>query len=88
MGYHEAMPEKWAKPIAFQLFTFCEKTGFWENWFLGVSDNKTYLMERKELKQDELTLCHIKEFECYSKHNVRNSSSSFELSNVYDIGEI
>ncbi len=39
MGYREVKEGRWAKPIAYQLFTFEEATNEWTNWFKDVHGN-------------------------------------------------
>jgi hypothetical protein len=80
MGYHEASPEKWIKPVGFHLFTYEEEVTLWSNWF--VSTSGTILPYAGSRWCDQVApLYWLKECEGYARVNVATSHGShFELS--------
>ena len=83
MGYHEAEPQKWLKPIGYQVFSFNEKLGRWGCWFLG-QDGKILCWNTEDIKPEDFAgdfLHQLKHFECYTRTDVGggNPNSHFEL---------
>ena len=78
MGYTEAKPGRWLKPVGYHLFTFDEAKRTWRNYFKGGT-GEIMIWESRELPEDN-ALSRIKEAEAYTKINVEKSiNSSFEL---------
>ena len=82
MGYHEARPKRWAKPVGFHLFTYSEEYGAWENWFLGADNDEPKVWARKEfgpVEESGSFVTQIKDWEAYTRINIDVSArASFE----------
>lgn len=81
MGYTEARPGKWVKPIAFQAFTYLESKGEWVCWFKPANGDPVARMEVKTFGAESVSgdyIRQLKEFEQWTKHDVY-THSHFEL---------
>jgi hypothetical protein len=83
MGYNEAEPQKWLKPVGYQLFTFDEKQLRWSNWFLAKTGERM-CWNCEDIKPVEKWgdyLLQLKDFETHTRINVGGGNwlSHFEL---------
>lgn len=82
MGYSEERPGKWAKPIAFQLFTYSEERNEWVCWYKPVDGGDPARMETKKFNADVYGgdyVLQLKTFEQWTKKDVYNTDSHFEI---------
>lgn len=84
MGYREAKPGHWLKPVGFVLFSYHEGKNEWANWFLSAQ-GKIECWETKRLESDETQhgtyLFQLKYIECWTRTDLQvKADSAFELS--------
>lgn len=77
MGYREARPGKWTKPVGYHLFTFSEERNEWVNWYLpgNSEDPAPYDTDEAnhDLKEAGDYVRQIKEWEAWTRINVQVS---------------
>jgi len=83
MGYTKCEPNKWLKPVGFQVFSFDEETLVWTNWFKSMQ-GEVMRMDAKEMRRDFADagdpLSQIKHFECWTRTDVYvKGDSKFEM---------
>lgn len=87
MGYREAKPGQWIKPIGYQALSYHEGRNEWANWFLSGKGK----IECWEIKKFKLTeedgfyeyLRQLKDFECWTRVDLFiYGQSTFELSGI------
>lgn len=86
MGYSEAKPGHWMKPIGYQLFAYREDKNEWANYFKSAQ-NKIEYWNTSSFQSDEKRfgsyLEQLKGFECWTRTDIcTNSNSQFELSAI------
>ena len=83
LGYREDL-RAWLKPVGYHLFICHEKNNHWENWFVDIK-GKLSLYESHYLP-DQNPLINLKTLEAYTRINVGDGSSQFQLSAyAYDL---
>lgn len=81
MGYREVRNGVWAKPMGYQLFLFREDNQTWYNYFKDIKGKISLWQSKKGLGDSPLR--NIKEFECWTKHDLHcNGDSNFQLSSL------
>ena len=80
MGYREAKPQTWLKPIGFQLFTYEEKFQRWTNWFKGAN-GKMLIWDSHTTADYDDPLRNVKEWEAFTRTDMYcGCNSAFQLS--------
>jgi hypothetical protein len=84
MGYREDTDPRnrivWVKPVGYHLFMAHEKNQRWENWFLDI-EGKLSLYQSETLPEED-TLSYLKQYEAYTRINMGNGTSQFQLSAI------
>ena len=86
MGYREAKPGHWLKPVGFVCFSYHEDKNKWSNWYRS-GQGEVERWQTKQLESDQnrygTYLHQLKYIECWTRTDLEiNGDSAFELSTI------
>jgi len=95
MGYQEAQPGRWMKPVGWHTFAYDEETLTWVN-VCRLGDGEVGVYEKHTFIEKETPLRQLKDWEAYTRVNVAASmpsvsdpdGSELHISRVIDYKDI
>ena len=83
MGYTEAEPGRWLKPVGYNCFAYSEQQNTWKNYFKTIQREldcyDSHVIEDTDKEDTDEFLSRLKTAEAYSRINVGDSNSEFHL---------